>query len=92
MALGEFESQQALMQYIPDNIVPPIAWGRFQEDPSKAFYLTHFRYLHEQLPTTSQLLLIVKKLHQSSKSPNGKFGFHVTNFLGTPANGQQVVR
>lgn len=84
MALGEFESSKALVQQIPESIVPPIAWGRFHEDPTKAFYLTHFRYLHEQLPTNSQLLSIVKKLHQSSCSPTGKFGFHVTTFWGPP--------
>ncbi|KAK8062557.1 Fructosamine kinase-domain-containing protein, partial [Apiospora hydei] len=62
----------------------PIAWGRFQEDPTKAFYLTHFQYLHEKLPTVQQLLPIAKKLHLSSTSPTGKFGFPVTTFWGPP--------
>ncbi|KAB5582351.1 Fructosamine kinase-domain-containing protein [Coniochaeta sp. 2T2.1] len=84
MARGEFESSKALIQHIPETIVPPIAWGKYEEDQSKAFYLTHFRYLHEQLPTNSQLLSIIKKLHQSSASPTGKFGFHVTTFWGPP--------
>ncbi|KAK8010954.1 hypothetical protein PG990_009919 [Apiospora arundinis] len=84
MARGEFECQTTLMQYIPDNVVPPIAWGKFAENPTKAFYLTHFRYLHERLPTTQQLLPIVKKLHSSSASPTGKFGFPVTTFWGPP--------
>ncbi|KAK8029804.1 hypothetical protein PG993_011095 [Apiospora rasikravindrae] len=84
MAMAEFECQKTLMQYIPDHVVPPIAWGKFQGDPTKAFYLTHFRYLHEKLPTTQQLLPIVKKLHLSSTSPTGKFGFPVTTFWGPP--------
>ncbi|KAK7959702.1 fructosamine/ketosamine-3-kinase [Apiospora aurea] len=84
MAMAEFECQRTLMQYIPEHVVSPIAWGRFQEDPTKAFYLTHFRYLHEKLPTTQQLLPIVKKLHLSSTSPTGKFGFPVTTFWGPP--------
>lgn len=33
---------------------------------------------------TEQLLPIVKKLHQSSTSPTGKFGSHVTTFWGPP--------
>lgn len=82
--MGEFESQKMLMQHVPESIVPPIAWGRFRDDPTKAFYLTHFRYLHEQLPKHSQLLPIIKKLHQSSTSPTGKFGFPVTTFWGPP--------
>ncbi|KAI1259463.1 Fructosamine kinase-domain-containing protein [Xylariaceae sp. FL1019] len=82
MAKGEFESQKALTELIPDNVVPPLAWQRFHDAPEKAFYLTTFRYLHEQLPATSQLLPIVRKIHQSGSSPNGKFGFHVTTFWG----------
>ncbi|KAI0155142.1 Fructosamine kinase-domain-containing protein [Xylariaceae sp. FL1272] len=84
MAKGEFESQKALMALVPGNIVPPLTWQTFKNDPEKAFYLTHFRYLHEQLPTTSQLLPIIKKIHQASSSPTGKFGFHVTTFWGPP--------
>lgn len=82
--MGEFESQTALMAHIPESIVPPIAWGRFQDDPTRAFYLTHFRNLRERLPKLSQLLPIIKKLHQSASSPTGKFGFPVTTFWGPP--------
>ncbi|KAK8078924.1 hypothetical protein PG994_002731 [Apiospora phragmitis] len=84
MAMAEFECQKTLMHHIPEHIVPPIALGTFQDDPTKAFYITHFRYLHEKLPTTQQLLTIVKKLHLSSTSPTGQFGFPVTNFWGPP--------
>ncbi|KAI1331844.1 Fructosamine kinase-domain-containing protein [Xylariaceae sp. FL0255] len=82
MARGEFESQKALKEIIPVNIVAPVAWNRFQSDPRMAFYLTHFRHLLDELPTTSQLLPIVKKIHESSSSPTGKFGFPVTTFWG----------
>lgn len=84
MAMGEYVSSMTLIEYIPDNIVPPIAWGTFQEDKSKSFFLTNFHYLVERLPSTPELLAIIKKLHQSSTSPNGKFGFPVTTFYGPP--------
>lgn len=84
MAMGEYVSSTTLRQYIPDNVVPPVAWGTFQQDESKSFFLTNFRYLVERLPPTPELLAIIKKLHQSSTSPNGKFGFPVTTFYGPP--------
>jgi protein-ribulosamine 3-kinase len=82
--MGEYVSSRTLRQCIPDNIVPPVAWGTFQDEPAKSFFLTHFRNLVERLPLTTELLAIVKKLHQSSTSPNGKFGFPVTTFYGPP--------
>jgi protein-ribulosamine 3-kinase len=82
MAEGEYVSSTTLRQYIPDNVVAPVAWGTFQKDKSKSFFLTNFRYLVERLPPTPDLLVIVKKHHQSSTSPNGKFGFPVKTFYG----------
>lgn len=84
MAKAEFESQEALAAIIPDNVVIPIAWGYFQDDMSKSFYLTRFRNLRLLLPPPSQLVAIVKKLHQMSTSPTGKFGFHCTTYWGPP--------
>lgn len=82
MAHGEFESQTALSNHIPDNVEPPIAWGTYENDPSTSFFITRFRHLLEELPPISELLTIVKRLHQTSKSPTGKFGFHITTFFG----------
>ncbi|KAF9893520.1 hypothetical protein FE257_010832 [Aspergillus nanangensis] len=82
LAEGEYEAEKALIEYIPENVVHPIAWGRFQDDPSKAFFLTTFRNLRARSPSIAQFLPILKKLHQESVSPNGKFGFHVTTFYG----------
>lgn len=85
MAEGEYEGQKALAAYIPDNVVHPIAWGTFEQDSrSKAFFLTSFRNISAQSPPLMQFLPILKKLHQPSVSPNGKFGFHVTTFYGSP--------
>ncbi|KAF7561985.1 hypothetical protein G7046_g2153 [Stylonectria norvegica] len=84
MALGEYEAQNALAAYIPDNVVHPIAWGTFQDDASKAFFLTSFRNLRARTPPIAQFLTILKKLHLESVSPNGQFGFPVTTFYGAP--------
>ncbi|KAH6975962.1 Fructosamine/Ketosamine-3-kinase [Ilyonectria sp. MPI-CAGE-AT-0026] len=82
MAEGEYEGQSALASYIPDNVVHPLAWGTFEQDQSKAFFLTNFHNLQACSPPLVQFLSILKKLHQSSTSPTGKFGFHVTTFYG----------
>ncbi|KAI0376957.1 Fructosamine kinase-domain-containing protein [Hypomontagnella monticulosa] len=84
MSQAEYEGQKALTTYIPDNVVTPVAWGFFKEDNSKSFFLTRFRHLSAYSSPASQLLAIIKKLHQSSVSPTGKFGFHVTTFYGPP--------
>lgn len=84
MARGEFQSGQALMEHIPEVISAPLAWGVFKSDPTLAFYLTGFRYTTELLPPLSALLNIIHKLHSSSNSPTGKFGFGVTTFYGPP--------
>lgn len=84
MARAEFESQEALAAIIPDNVVIPIAWGYFQNDTSKSFYLTRFRNLHPLLPPPPHLVAIVKRLHQTSISPTGKFGFQSATYWGPP--------
>lgn len=84
MAEAEYESQKALAAVIPDNAVIPMAWGIYQEDKSQAFFMTRFRSLRDRSPPIVQFLAILKKLHQTSLSPTGKFGFHVTTYNGPP--------
>lgn len=48
MAEGEYESQKALAAIIPENVVIPMAWGMFEQDKSKAFFMTRFRDLRDR--------------------------------------------
>lgn len=75
MARAEYESQKALFEVIPEHVIAPVAWGLFQND-ERAFYLTRFRDLRPKVPPLSDFLSIVKKLHHTSVSPTGLFGFH----------------
>ena len=88
MAESEYELQKALAAIIPDNVVIPLAWGTFEEDKSKTFFITLFRDLRDFPPPPAppyvHFLATLKKLHQTSVSPNGKFGFHVTTYNGPP--------
>jgi fructosamine-3-kinase len=82
MALGEYQSQKELEKYLPDNTVVPLAYGTLENDPSVSFYLTAFHNMSEITPDPAQLVEVLEKLHRTSLSPNGKFGFYVTTFNG----------
>lgn len=84
MAEAEYEGQKAISAVIPEHAVDPIAWGYYQGDHTKAWFLTHFRNLLARPPTLQSFVPIVKKLHEQSTSPTGRFGFHVTPFYGPP--------
>jgi fructosamine-3-kinase len=84
MAEAEYEGQKAMSAIIPGHAVEPIAWGYYEGDRTKAWFLTHFRNLRARSPPLPAFLSIVKRLHQESVSPTGKFGFHVTPFYGPP--------
>ncbi|KAI1262294.1 Fructosamine kinase-domain-containing protein [Xylariaceae sp. FL1019] len=84
MAQAEFDSQTALAAIIPDNVVVPLAWGIF-ENATKAFLVTRFRSLQARRLSPPDLVQVMKRLHQNSVSPTGKFGFHTTTYWGPPA-------
>ncbi|KAL6859734.1 hypothetical protein ACO1O0_003758 [Amphichorda felina] len=83
MAKAEYEAQAALTAIIPDNVVVPMAWGTF-DSGSQAFFITQFRNLRPRSPSPTELVSVLKKLHQTSVSPTGQFGFHTTTYWGPP--------
>ncbi|KAI0160684.1 Fructosamine kinase-domain-containing protein [Xylariaceae sp. FL1272] len=83
MARGEFESQMELYKFLPHNVIIPIAYGRLAQDSGASFYLTPFQVMSEsKTPSPAQLVEVLENLHMNSKSPTGKFGFHVKTFNG----------
>ncbi|CAG8979651.1 hypothetical protein HYALB_00011535 [Hymenoscyphus albidus] len=82
LAAGEYTSRKELQKYLPDSISIPLAHGPLTNDTSSSFFLTPFRDLSTELPTPIQLVDVLQKLHQTSLSPTGKFGFHVTTYNG----------
>ncbi|KAB5554342.1 Fructosamine/Ketosamine-3-kinase [Coniochaeta sp. 2T2.1] len=81
IARGEYESQKALQKHLPDNVSIPAAYGTFK-DGKTSFFLTPFRDLSFDVPTPPEFAEVVAKLHTTSVSPTGKFGFHITTYLG----------
>ncbi|KAI1109209.1 Fructosamine kinase-domain-containing protein [Nemania sp. NC0429] len=82
MARGEFESQKEMEKYLPDNVASPLAYGPLELDSSSSFFLTKFRHLSERVLEPKPLAEVLARLHQTSISPTGKFGFHVTTYNG----------
>ncbi|KAK3900156.1 Fructosamine kinase-domain-containing protein, partial [Staphylotrichum tortipilum] len=60
-------------------------WFVTASNSSRAFFLAEFRDMTDNLPGVSDIAAIVSKIHQQ-RSPNGKFGFHVTTFSGKHAS------
>ncbi|KAK7718641.1 hypothetical protein SLS64_002601 [Diaporthe eres] len=82
LAKGEFESQAELQKYLPEDTVVPLAYGPLELDSSASFFLSTFRNLSDKTLEPTQLAAVLEKLHQTSASPTGKFGFHITTFNG----------
>ena len=79
---GEFESSLEIYKMLPDFIPEPIAWGSYQTVPNTYFFLCRFREMTKDLPSPQNFAACLAALHQNSKSPEGKFGFHVDNYMG----------
>lgn len=85
MSRAEYESTKAIAAVIPDHVIDPVAWDLFDVDDSQSFFLTRFRNLRQKTPSLPHFIdIIIKKLHQTSTSPTGKFGYHCTTYFGHP--------
>ncbi|MCJ1385499.1 hypothetical protein MMC17_008622 [Xylographa soralifera] len=82
MVHGEFESMRALHALLPDFAPKPIAWGTYKTVKDTHFFLCEFRDMTDEMPDPHKFAARLAALHRSSKSPNGKFGFHMTTYSG----------
>lgn len=79
---GEFESMKAVYTLLPDFAPKPIAWGTYETIPDTHFFLCQYREMVDEMPDPHKFTARLAALHQNSKSPNGKFGFHITTYSG----------
>jgi protein-ribulosamine 3-kinase len=82
MMNAEFESMSAIYALLPDFAPKPIAWGTYETVPDTHFFLCEYREMTEELPDAHKFTARLAALHQNSKSPNGRFGFHIPTFNG----------
>lgn len=79
---GEFTSTSAIYAVTPDFCPKPIAWGTLQSDPDAHFYVCKFYDFAEGVPEPVSFCEKLARLHSSSKSPEGRFGFPCTTYNG----------
>ncbi|KAI9778640.1 MAG: hypothetical protein M1816_004002 [Peltula sp. TS41687] len=82
MTHGEFESMKAIYALMPDFVPKPIGWGTYQTIPETHFFLCEYREMIDEMLDPHKFTACLAALHQNSKSPNGKFGFHITTYTG----------
>jgi fructosamine-3-kinase len=86
--LGEWTSVNEIEKFMPGLLPTPRAWGKFKAtSPVTYFYLSDFVPMDIfSPPEPVQFTKKVAQLHQTSVSPNGKFGFQVTTCDGKMAH------
>lgn len=82
MVHGEFESMKAIYTLLPDFAPKPIAWGTYGTITDTHFFLCQYREMIDEMPDPHRFTARLAALHQNSKSPTGKFGFHTTTYSG----------
>lgn len=82
MVKAEYESMKAIWSVSPDFAPEPIAFGAYKTIPDTHFFLCEFRELTDELPEPEEFTARLAALHQNSKSPTGKFGFHTPTYPG----------
>lgn len=82
MVHSEFECTKAIHMLLPDFTPEPMAWGSYESIDDTHFYLCDFREMIDQMPDPPSFAARLAALHQESKSPENKFGFHMTTYNG----------
>ena len=80
---GEFNAMSELYKTMPSFVPKPHSWGKFHgENPETYFFLSQYIEMSDRVPDPDQLCSKLARLHRSSVSPTGQFGFHVTTCQG----------
>lgn len=84
MLEGEFHSMSELYKTAPTFVPKPYTWGKLNvvSGPSSYYFLCDFIDLAKNAPKPELLGKKLADLHKASKSPTGKFGFHINTCQG----------
>ncbi|OAL40033.1 hypothetical protein AYO20_00451 [Fonsecaea nubica] len=83
MIEGEFHSMSELYKTMPELVPKPYAWGTLKTFPVETYYLlVEFLDMSDGLPEPNQLCAKLARLHNTSVSPTGKFGFDIPTCQG----------
>ncbi|KIY00051.1 uncharacterized protein Z520_04689 [Fonsecaea multimorphosa CBS 102226] len=83
MLEGEFNSMSELYKTMPELFPKPYTWGKYSTSSVETYYfLAEFIDMSDRVPEPDQLCSKLARLHKTSVSPTGKFGFHVPTCQG----------
>ncbi|CAG8970814.1 hypothetical protein HYALB_00001601, partial [Hymenoscyphus albidus] len=77
MCEGEYESLKAIYEVSAGFVPKSYYWGEYDKNTQPYFLLEEFRDIGKQPADPITLATKLADLHKHSKSPMGKFGFHV---------------
>ncbi|PTB69393.1 hypothetical protein BBK36DRAFT_1109657, partial [Trichoderma citrinoviride] len=80
--MSEFESTSTIHAITPDFCPKPIGCGTFEADANLHFYVCKFYNFAEGVPEPTSFCEKLARLHSSSSSPEGKFGYHCATYNG----------
>ena len=90
MMHGEYESMRAIVDYSPEFVPHPIAWGTFSSDPNMHFMVSEFREMDREVPDMEPTCSAIAEMHLKSHSAGVKqFGFPITTYNGSLAQDNQ---
>ncbi|UDD59633.1 hypothetical protein AFCA_007052 [Aspergillus flavus] len=79
---GEFNSMSEIYATAPGFVPKPYTWGTCYLDDTEAyFFISEFIDFSSKLSKFDRICRKLADLHQTSVSPTGKFGFHVTTYV-----------
>ncbi|EIT75958.1 putative kinase [Aspergillus oryzae 100-8] len=82
---GEFNSMSEIYATAPGFVPKPYTWGTCYLDDTEAyFFISEFIDFSSRLSKFDRICRKLADLHQTSVSPTGKFGFHVTTSQSVP--------
>ena len=79
---GEFESTTLIHSLAPGFCPKPISQGTLVGGSTSHYYMCNFYELFEGVPEPISFCQKVAQLHMNHRSPEGKFGFHITTYCG----------
>ena len=88
MLNGEWESSKDIHKLMPEFIPVPFGFGKYKAaNLPTYFYLSEFIDMDvESAPDPEEFCAKLAAMHRDSKSPNGKFGYHVQTCDGKMAH------
>lgn len=83
MMEGEYRSMLELYKTMPELVPKPHGWGKYSiQSPKTYFFIAEFIHMSDETPEPDQLCAKLAQLHQTSTSPTGQYGFHITTCQG----------